>query len=300
MDFCFNPDMAAEATLQPIRRFGFDGAILFSDILVVPQALGQNVSFEAGEGPRLDPIETPEGLARLASEIDLSVLAPVFETIRRVKASLPAETTFLGFCGAPWTVASYMIAGRGTPDQAPARLFAYRHPDAFQKLIDLLTESSIAYLLEQAKAGVEAVQIFDSWAGVLPAREFQRWCLEPVAKIARAVKANAPHLRVIAFPRGSGAYLSSCADIADFDAIGLDTSVDPVWAAKSVQSKKPVQGNLDPLALLAGGAALDRAVKDILAALADGPHVFNLGHGILPPTPIAHVERVLDIIRSGK
>lgn len=298
MDFCFNPDMAAEATLQPIRRFGFDGAILFSDILVVPEALGQKVTFETGEGPRLDPIETPEGLSRLASSIDLSILAPVFETIRRVKAALPAETTFLGFCGAPWTVASYMIAGRGTPDQAPARLFAYRHPEAFQSLIDLLTQSSIAYLIEQAKAGVDAVQIFDSWAGVLPARDFRRWCLEPALKIAQGVKAAAPDLKVIAFPRGSGSHLAEVAAHDAFDAVGLDTSVDPVWAARHVQGLRPVQGNLDPLALLVGGASLDRAVLDILETLSAGPHVFNLGHGILPPTPIAHVERVLDLIRS--
>lgn len=300
MDFCFNPDMAAEATLQPIRRFGFDGAILFSDILVIPEALGQKVTFETGEGPRLEPIETPEGLSKLASSIDLGVLSPVFETIRRVKTALPAETAFLGFCGAPWTVASYMIAGRGTPDQAPARLFAYRHPEAFQSLIDLLTQASIAYLLEQAKAGVEVVQIFDSWAGVLPARDFRRWCLEPALKIARGVKAGAPGLKIIAFPRGSGSHLADVAAHDVFDAVGLDTSVDPAWAARHVQAKRPVQGNLDPLALLAGGPSLDQAVRDILDTLSGGAHVFNLGHGILPPTPIAHVERVLELIRSRK
>lgn len=300
IDFCYTPALAAEATLQPIRRFGFDAAILFSDILVVPDAFGQPVSFETGEGPRLDPIETPEGLSRLAGRIDLGRLAPVFETIRLVKADLPAETTFLGFCGAPWTVASYMIAGRGTPDQGPARLFAYRHPEAFQRLIDRLVAGSIDYLCAQLEAGVDAVQIFDSWSGVLPGQEFRRWCFEPVRAIAAGVRARHPEARIIAFPRAANPHLAAVAALAEIDCVGLDTSADLAAVARDVQPLKPVQGNLDPLALLAGGAALDAAVREIRAKLRGRPYVFNLGHGITPPTPIAHVERMLELVREAR
>ena len=293
MDFCYTPALAAEATLQPIRRFGFDAAILFSDILVVPDAFGQPVSFEAGEGPRLDPIETPEGLTRLAARIDLGRLQPVFETIRAVAPQLGSETAFLGFCGAPWTVASYMIAGRGTPDQGPARSFAYRWPDAFQSLIDRLVEGSIVYLRAQLDAGVDAVQIFDSWAGVLPGREFRRWCAEPMRRIAEGVKATHPQARIIAFPRAANAHLGWMSKIDAFDCLGLDTSADVESVARDVQPHRCVQGNLDPLVLIEGGAALDQAVDDIRRALGRGPHIFNLGHGITPQTPIAHVERML-------
>jgi uroporphyrinogen decarboxylase len=297
MDFCYNPDLAAEATLQPIRRFGFDAAILFSDILVAPDAFGQPVSFEAGEGPRLDPIETPEGLSRLASRIDLERLQPVFETIRRVSAQLEPQTALLGFCGAPWTVASYMIAGRGTPDQGPARDFAYRWPDAFQSLIDKLVEGSIDYLCAQIEAGVDAVQIFDSWAGVLPGREFRRWCADPVRRIAEGVKARRPGAKIIAFPRGADAHLPAMAKTGVFDCLGLDTATDVETVAREVQPHVCVQGNLDPLALIAGGSALDQAVDDIRHALGRGPHIFNLGHGITPKTPIEHVERMLARVR---
>ena len=293
MDFCYTPALAAEATVQPIQRFGFDAAILFSDILVVPDAFGQPVSFEIGEGPRLDPIETPEGLTRLASQIDLERLQPVFETIALVRPQLPAETTFLGFCGAPWTVASYMIAGHGTPDQGPARAFAYRWPEAFQSLIDRLVDGSILYLRAQLDAGVDAVQIFDSWAGVLPGREFRRWCAEPMRRIAEGVKATHPQARVIAFPRAGNAHLGWMSRIEAFDCLGLDTSADLEAVARDVQPQICVQGNLDPLVLIEGGAALDQAVDDIRRALGRGPHIFNLGHGITPQTPIAHVERML-------
>ncbi|MBL8590725.1 MAG: uroporphyrinogen decarboxylase [Methylobacteriaceae bacterium] len=298
VDFCYTPDLAAEATLQPIRRFGFDAAILFCDILVVPDALGQPVNFESGEGPRLEPIETPEGLKRLAGGIDLERLAPVFETIRRVKPALPADVAFLGFCGAPWTVASYMIAGQGTPDQGPARLFAYRHPEAFQRLIDLLVESSIVYHESQIDAGVDAVQIFDSWAGVLPGAEYRRWCEDPIRRIAAGLKARRPQARVIAFPRAANQHLAAMAAAPEIDCVGLDTSADAGFVARHVQSLKPVQGNLDPLLLIAGGAALDRGVRDIRAVLGQGPLIFNLGHGITPPTPIAHVERMLELVRE--
>jgi uroporphyrinogen decarboxylase len=298
LDFCYTPSLAAEATLQPIRRFGFDAAILFSDILVIPDALGQKVGFESGEGPRLEPIATAGDLARLRGDIEGGRLDRVYETIDRVKGQLPAETAFIGFCGAPWTVASYMIAGRGTPDQAPARIFAYRHPELFAELIALLVEASAAYLIRQLEAGVEAVQIFDSWSGVLPVAQFERWCAAPVAAVVAKVRAAQPQARIIAFPRGAATHMVDYAKMPGLSAIGLDTAVDPVWAATAVQSILPVQGNLDPLALLAGGAGLDEGIDRILSALKGGPHIFNLGHGILPETPIAHVEHLIAHIRN--
>jgi uroporphyrinogen decarboxylase len=297
LDFCYTPRLSVEATLQPIRRFGFDAAILFSDILVVPDALGQKVSFEAGEGPQLEPVDSTERLLALRNEIDLRHLQPVFEAIGRIKTALPETIPLLGFCGAPWTVASYMVAGKGTPDQAPARLVAYRDPLFFAALIDRLVEASTAYLLAQIDAGVDAVQIFDSWAGVLPGGEFKRWCADPLRKIIAAVKAARPKVPIILFPRGVGPHLVDLAKTSGADVIGLDTAVDPSFAARAVQPLRPVQGNLDPLALLAGGAALDAAVAEILGALGDGPLIFNLGHGILPETPIAHVERLVNLVR---
>jgi uroporphyrinogen decarboxylase len=297
LDFCYTPRLSVEATLQPIRRFGFDAAILFSDILVVPDALGQKVSFEAGEGPQLEPVDSAERLLALRSEIDLDRLAPVFEAVQQIKSRLPTEVPLLGFCGAPWTVASYMVAGKGTPDQAPARLLAYRESRLFAALIERLVEASIVYLLRQIEAGVDAVQIFDSWAGVLPQQEFRRWCLEPVRKIIAGVKKQRPDVPVILFPRGVGSHLVELARTSGADVIGLDTSVDLSFAADAVQKLLPVQGNLDPLALLAGGAALDAAVADILLALGGGPLIFNLGHGILPETPVAHVTRLVNLVR---
>ena len=298
LEFCYTPRLATEATLQPIRRFGFDAAILFSDILVVPDALGQRVDFVVGEGPRLDPIIGADDLARLRETIDLDHLAPVFETIDRLKSVLPADTPLIGFCGAPWTLASYMIAGHGTPDQAPARLFAYRHPDAMGDLISRLTQASIGYLLAQAEAGVDCLQIFDTWAGVLPPGAFERWSLEPLKAIVAGVKARFPDLPIIVFARGVGPRLRACAEALGADALGLDTAVDPAWAAATLPSETVLQGNLDPLALVAGGAALDAAVSRIRDAFRGRPHVFNLGHGILPETPVAHVERLLDLVRT--
>jgi len=300
LDFCYSPAAAAEATLQPIRRFGFDAAILFSDILVIPDALGQKVSFESGAGPRLEPIETPEDLSRLREAADYSRLAPVFETVDRVKSALPAQTAFIGFCGAPWTVASYMIAGQGTSDQAPSRLFAYRHPEAFASLIEKLTEASIGYLLRQIDAGVEVVQIFDSWAGVLPPHEFESWVFSPLREIVSRIKSERPNALVIAFARGVGTHLTRLVAELGADAYGLDTAADPAWAARETAGRAALQGNLDPLALLAGGPALDREVEAILGALKGYPHIFNLGHGILPQTPIAHVERLVDLIRKSR
>jgi uroporphyrinogen decarboxylase len=297
LDFCYTPRLATEATLQPIRRFGFDAAILFSDILVVPDALGQKVSFEAGEGPRLEPITGQEDLNKLRDDLDLGRLAPVFEAIERVKTALPEETALIGFCGAPWTVASYMIAGKGTPDQAPARLFAYRHPDLFQRLIDRLVAVSTDYLVRQVEAGVEAVQIFDSWAGVLPADEFERWCLKPMAAIIAGLRQKTS-VDVIAFPRGAGSHLQGFATKTGARVLGLDTAVDPYWAAQAIEREIVLQGNLDPLALVAGGEALEKSIRKIRAAFTGRPYVFNLGHGILPDTPIAHVEKLITLLRA--
>ncbi len=298
LDFCYRPELAAEATLQPIRRFGFDAAILFSDILVVPDALGQPVRFEEGVGPRLQPLAGHEDVSRLDFEHLEERLAPVFETIRRVKPALPMGVALLGFCGAPWTVASYMVAGRGTPDQKPARLFAYRHPEVFAELIDTLVEASIRYLAAQFVAGVDAVQIFDSWAGVLDHAGYRRWCLEPIARIVRGVRAAVPQARIIGFPRGSGTRYGAFLDATKVDCLGLDWTLG-LDEARRLQARAPVQGNLDPLALTAGGRALDEAVDAILAALGAGPFVFNLGHGIEPETPVQHVEAMLRRIRGA-
>lgn len=300
LDFCYTPALAAEATLQPIRRFGFDAAILFSDILVVPDAFGQKVSFETGHGPRLPPIKDADDFAALRKDIDLARLAPVFETIARVKAALPAETALIGFCGAPWTVASYMIAGHGTPDQAPARLFAYRYPDLFQALIGQLVAGSIDYLAEQVKAGVEAVQIFDSWAGVLPTAEFDRWCLAPIKAIIDGLSARCGAVKVIAFPRGGAIHLADFATKTGADVLGLDSAADLDWARQAIAPATILQGNLDPLALLAGGPALHQGIARITGTLKGRPYIFNLGHGILPETPIAHVEALVAQLRAGE
>ncbi len=299
LDFCYSPQATVEATLQPIRRFGFDAAILFSDILVIPDALGQRVSFESGEGPRLAAISDARGVAALRDTLDLDRLAPVLETVARLKQDLPHDTPLIGFCGAPWTVASYMIAGKGTPDQAPARLFAYRHPELFQQVIDKLVEASIAYLGKQIEAGVDAIQVFDTWAGVLPAGAFERWCVAPIAAIVKGVRAAHPDIPVIVFARGAGPRLVGLEAATGADALGIDTAVDPVWAAQTLPRTTVLQGNLDPLALIAGGAALDEAVARILSAMRGRPHIFNLGHGILPETPIAHVERLVSLVRAG-
>ena len=299
LTLCFTPDLAAEVTLQPVRRFGFDAAILFSDILVIPHALGQAVRFAVGEGPQLDPIADRQALMRLRLELDHGVLAPIYETIRRVKVSLAPDVALLGFCGAPWTVASYMIAGHGTPDQQPARMFAYGDPEAFAGLIDKLVDASAAYLVRQLQAGVDAVQIFDTWAGVLPAEEFARWCIGPAQRIVAKVRSQVPDAKVIGFPRGAGAGLLRYVEDVPVDAVGLDWMADPAFVRDQIQWRVPVQGNLDPLALLAGGSALDRGVDNILAAFSERPFIFNLGHGILPQTPIAHVEQMIARVRRS-
>ena len=299
LDLVFNPEFAAEVTLQPVRRFSFDAAILFSDILVVPHALGQRVTFTAGEGPLLDPIKDRTDFERLTSEVNHQVLAPIYETIRRVKVALPPPVALLGFCGAPWTVATYMIAGHGTPDQAPARLFAYRDAAAFDVLMDVLVEASASYLVRQLQAGADAVQIFDTWAGVLSPEQFARWCIAPTRRIVTMVRLQVPGARIIGFPRGAGSQLPRYVVETGVDAVGLDWMIDRDFACERVQSIVPVQGNLDPLVLLAGGVALDRAVDAVMAAFAGRPFIFNLGHGILPETPIAHVEQMLKRVRGS-
>jgi uroporphyrinogen decarboxylase len=295
LDMCFTPTLAAEATLQPVRRFRFDAAILFSDILVVPLALGQPVTFEAGDGPRLDT----DALGHLRDGIDHARLEPIYETIGRVKQALASDVTLLGFCGAPWTVATYMVAGRGTPDQAPARSLAYQDPQAFGRLIDRLVATSTEYLVRQFRAGVDAVQIFDTWAGVLPPAEFARWCIEPVARMVNDVRAAIPGAPIIGFPRGAGTSLPAYVAQTGVTAVGLDWMIDPAFACAHVPPGMALQGNLDPLALRAGGTALDAAVDAVMAAFAGRPFIFNLGHGILPDTPIPNVERMLARVRAG-
>ena len=297
LDLCFNPEFATEVTLQPIRRFGFDAAIIFSDILVIPYALGRSVRFEAGEGPRLDPLDTPDQVATLARDADFSKLDPVFEALLRVRAALDPNVTLIGFCGAPWTVATYMIAGRGTPDQAAALEFAKRCPDDLQALIDTLVEASADYLVAQIRAGADVVQIFDTWAGVLSGDDFDRWCLQPTLEIVSEVKANEPDARIIGFPKGVGDKLERYVTHTGVDGVSLDAAV-PLDYAQRLQGHAAVQGNLDPEILLAGGAPLDAAVDRILAALSGGRFIFNLGHGILPTTPIGNVERLIARVRA--
>ena len=297
LDLCFNPELAAEVTLQPVRRFGFDAAILFSDILVVPLALGRKLWFVEGEGPRLEPMPDVTALKSLRRQIDQDRLAPVYETVRRVKAALKPQTTLIGFCGAPWTVATYMVAGRGTSDQAPALQFAAREPDGFTVLLDRLAEASIDYLLGQLAAGAEVLQIFDTWAGVVPAKDFERWCIDPVKKIVDGVRAKASGAKFIGFPRGVDLRLLPYVEKTSVDCVSLGWNVSLDFA-RDLQESIPVQGNLSPETLRTGGAALDRETDDIMAALAGGPFIFNLGHGILPDTPVENVERMLKLVRG--
>ena len=296
LDLCYTPDLAAEVTLQPIRRFGFDAAILFSDILVIPDAMDRNVRFKEGEGPLLDPIDA-DGIDRLAMPDVRSHLAPVLQTVTRLRRDLPVETTLLGFCGAPWTIATYMIAGRGTPDQAPARLFAARNAKAFERLLDLIAEASAAYLVAQLDAGADAVQIFDSWAGVLGDVDFDAYAARPVKRIVDMVRAERPGAKIIAFAKGAGYNLKTYRQATGADAIGLDWTV-PLDFAVELQKDGAVQGNLDPLKMVSGGDDLDRAVDRIFDRLGNGPLIFNLGHGITPEADPANVERLVARIRS--
>lgn len=295
LDLCFNPELAVEVTLQPIRRFGFDAAILFSDILVLPYALGRDLRFEEGVGPVMSPLE-PREIDALDTSAIHHHLSPVYETVSRLKVELPEQTALIGFCGAPWTVATYMIAGRGTPDQMPARLLAHTQPEAFERLLDKLAIASAEYLIRQIEAGAEVVQLFDSWAGVLDEQSFEAWCIRPVAKIVRRVRDVYPHVPIIGFPKGAGWFYQRYREQTDVTALGLDWTV-PMDEARRLQAEGAVQGNLDPVRLKAGGKALEHGVDTILQALGSGPLIFNLGHGITPDTPVAHVEAMVNRIR---
>jgi uroporphyrinogen decarboxylase len=299
LDLCYTPALAAEVTLQPIRRFGFDAAILFADILVVPDALGQGVRFVEGEGPRLDVIRSEAELARLSPSATRPKFAQVFETVAKVRQDLPRETTLIGFCGAPWTVATYMVGGQGSADQADARLWAYRDPAGFQRLIDLLVEVSVAYLSGQVDAGADVLQIFDSWAGSLPDEQFRRWVIEPTKRLVAQLKERHPNVPIIGFPRGAGVQAGAYVAETGVDAVSCDTSMPLDFIARELSPKTVVQGHLDPLLLVTGGPALDRRVAEILAALSHRPYIFNLGHGIVPQTPPEHVGRLVDLVRAG-
>ena len=295
LDLCFTPELATEVTLQPIRRFGFDAAILFSDILVIPHALGQKVWFAEGEGPRLEPVDQ-SSMARLDPSQVLNRLSPVFETVSRVRSELPRTTTLIGFAGAPWTVATYMIAGQGGDDSDAARLFAYRHPKAFADLLTLLVHATTEYLIAQIKAGAEVLQLFESWAGTVAAADVDAYSIDPIAKIIEGVRKHTPDVPVIVFPRLAGANYPRYARTGA-TAVSIDTHTSLKWAGENFGSAV-LQGNLDPLALIAGGRALEEAVAQIRRDTEGKPHIFNLGHGIRPQTPIAHVEELIRLVRS--
>ncbi len=296
LEFCYTPELAIEATMQPMRRFAFDASIIFSDILVLPHALGQKVWFVEGEGPRLDPLTHP---GRLSFEGFDEHLAPVYEAVRGVRAILPPDKALLGFCGAPWTLATYMIAGRGGLDQWPARTFAAREPDKMAALIDIVVEAAIRHLVAQIEAGADAVQIFDSWASALDEKAFARWSIEPIARIVGGVRAQAPGVPIIGFPRGAGFGYAEFVKRTGVDAVSLDWTV-PMSAAKALQRKGVcVQGNLDPARLKEGGQQLDVAVRRIAKSLGDGPFVFNLGHGISLETPPDNVTRAIDVLKAS-
>ena len=296
LELCYTPELAIEITLQPIRRFGFDAAILFSDILVVPDAMGCPVSFVEGKGPVLAPVDKGS-IEALNDKDGLEKLAPVLDVVSGIRSNLSEEITLLGFCGAPWTVATYMIAGHSTTDQAPARLFAYAEEDSFRALIDKLSSFSAKYLVAQLKAGADAVQIFDSWSGVLGDEEFEKWCVRPVKAIVDEVRMAIPDAKIIGFPKGAGSRLTHYRKKTGVDCLGLDWTVS-IERAKELQKQGAVQGNLDPMCLVAGGAHLDRHVDAIMSGLVDGPFIFNLGHGITPQTPIRNVEQLIRRIRG--
>jgi uroporphyrinogen decarboxylase len=298
LDLCLQPKFAAEVTLQPIERFDFDAAILFSDILVVPYGLGRRLAFVEGEGPQLDPIDAA-GIDEL-TERELRGLDAVYEAVGAIRDQLDSGKSLIGFCGAPWTVATYMVAGHGTSDQAPARLLARRQPEDFERLIAALTRASIMHLVAQLRAGADIVQIFDSWAGILGENEFERWVVRPTAEIITAVKREVPGARIIGFPKGAGLMLEHYVASTGVDGLGIDWTVPLAVAERRLQPRVAVQGNLDPMVLVAGGRALDEATDAILDALGDGPFIFNLGHGILPETPIAHVEQLVTRVRTAR
>ncbi|WP_371059652.1 uroporphyrinogen decarboxylase [Rhodosalinus sp. 5P4] len=300
LSLCYNPELAAEVTLQPIRRYGFDASILFADILLLPQALGADLWFVTGEGPRLSTLTTEAEFDALKpAEAVHETLNPVYETVRILSRELPADTTLIGFAGAPWTVATYMVAGRGTPDQGPAHALKNENPALFRRLIDRLTDGTIEYLAAQVEAGAEVVKIFDSWAGSLSGEDFDTYALEPCRKITAALKARYPGLPVIGFPRGAGDRYVGFAKATGVDCVALDQGVDPDWAAREVQPEGCVQGNLDPSHLVTGGEALERETRRIVEAFRGGPHIFNLGHGITPDADPENVHRMIAAVRGA-
>ncbi|HMN38243.1 MAG TPA: uroporphyrinogen decarboxylase [Hyphomicrobium sp.] len=300
LKLCYTPELAAEVTLQPIRRYGFDAAILFSDILVVPDALGQKVSFVEGEGPRLDPIRNVNDLRRLDPSRTAQTFAPVWETVARLRQDLPRETALIGFCGAPWTVATYMVQGEGSADQAEARLWAYRDREGFSKLIDILVETSISYLDQQVKAGADCLQIFDTWAGSLPDDEFDRWVVNPTRRIRECLRDLHPQVPVIGFPRGAGPAAVWYVSETGVDGIGVDTATPPFVMKEAFEDEDVVvQGNLDPLLLVVGGAQMDERVDEIVSLMSGERFIFNLGHGIVPQTPPENVARLVERVRKG-
>ena len=298
LELCYSPTLAAEVTLQPLRRFELDAAILFSDILVIPDALGQKVGFETGEGPRLEPI-TPERLGKLTPDNVNHHLEPVLDAMSRVRSALAPEKTLIGFCGSPWTVATYMIAGHGSPDQAEARLFALTQPEAFARLIDILVEASIPYLVAQLKAGADVVQLFESWALNLDEEAFRAQVIVPNRRIVAGVRAEIPEAAFIGFPRGAAGMIAEYAEKTGVNALGLDYAMPVGFADTALPRALPVQGNLDPLRLVAGGAQLEERSRAIIGGFANRPHIFNLGHGIVPQTPIENVDRLIRIVKGG-
>jgi uroporphyrinogen decarboxylase len=299
IDFCLTPELAVEVTLQPVRRFGMDAAILFADILLVPHALGQGVRFVEGEGPRLEPIRDAAALARLSDHAGAEILAPVMQTIRGVRAALPPSVALIGFAGAPWTVATYMIEGQGGSDYENSRQMAWTQPKLFAGLMDRLVLATSDYLNAQADAGAQALQLFDSWAGAVPAGLFETAVIEPTARVVAAVKARHPGIPIIGFPRGAGAHLGRYVTGTGVDAVGVDHMTDLAWAARSVPDGTAVQGNLDPVLLLAGGTAMDDEIRRTLGAMKGRPFVFNLGHGVMQPTPPDHVARLVALVHRG-
>jgi uroporphyrinogen decarboxylase len=304
LDLVYDSEKAAEVTVQPIRRFGMDAAILFSDILVIPHALGQSVTFGAGEGPKLDRLMSENDFAKLDLSRVEEHCQPVFETVSRVRDKLCQEkfdeTALIGFCGSPWTVICYMIEGQGSKDFEAARRWALHDPESFQKLVDIVTEASCIYLTGQIRAGAEAIQLFDSWSGLLDAGEFHKWVIAPTKKIRKYLKDNFPDIRIIGFPRGAGVLSTDYVKDTGVDCIGLDQTISPGWAVKNLQTLLPVQGNLDPIRLLCGGAALEEGLETIYKAFSGRPWIFNLGHGVIKETDISHIEKLRDITRGWK
>ncbi|MEE2661908.1 MAG: uroporphyrinogen decarboxylase [Pseudomonadota bacterium] len=298
LDLCYDSDKATQITLQPIKRFDFDAAILFSDILLLPHALGQGLSFNEGEGPRLDAIRSLEDLEKLSLEHLHTRLAPIYQTVQNVSALLPKKTALIGFAGAPWTVAAYMVEGKGSRDFIYAKTWALGAPKQFQRLITLLVKATSSYLIQQVERGADALQIFDTWSGVLPRYAFVKFCIEPILEIINRVKEVHPDIPIVVFPRGATVHLPEFVKTSEVDAISIDYSADPAWAAGSLQDYATIQGNLDPVLLLAGGLELTVQARQIVKALSNGPHIFNLGHGILPETPIKHVEQLVSVVRT--